>query len=508
MQTAQIFDDVHYGFPLVLADRRLGKTMCGNSLPLSTGNRGLLERVFSIRSRHSTVTRELVGSAATFLTLSYILFVQPVVMALALPDGTPEADAAVFRASVLTGLCIGSAVACMLMGFLANFPVALAPAMGHNFFFSLVVVKAMGFTWQQALAANVVSGAIFLSLSLLGLWAPMLDPRKLLFDAIPKGLQNAIGVGIGLLIALVGFEYAGIVIPAKGTYVGLGFGKTPWALIAPVLIGLLVFGVLWARKVVGSPLWAILASAAAGWIFGVVEVPKQVVTAPTLSATAFKMDFAGLLHQFQVHPKAVLVAIATLLFLDVFDTVGTLAGVCARAGLITKDGKMDKGVRGAFVADAAGTVVGASLGTSTITSYIEGLAGIHAGARTGLAAVGVALLFLAAMFFAPIFGVVASPNVVTVGGETLFLYPCLAAVLIGIGALMLACVKEINWEDATEALPAFLCMITMPLTFSITDGMAFGFIAYVILMLCTGRWRDIKPFMALCAILLALRYVF
>jgi AGZA family xanthine/uracil permease-like MFS transporter len=471
------------------------------------GDQGLIERVFSIRTRGSTVSRELVGSAATFLTLSYILFVQPVVMALALPDGTPEVDAAAFRASVLTGLCIGSAVACVLMGFLANFPVALAPAMGHNFFFSLIVVKAMGFTWQQALAANVISGLVFLSLSLLGILVPRLDPRVLLFDAIPRGLQHAIGVGIGLLIALVGFEYAGIVVPMKGTYIGLGFGKTPWAPIVTALVGLLVFGILWARKVAGSPLWAILASAVAGWVMGVVQAPHGIVAAPTLSATAFRMDFTGLFGQFQVHPKAVLVAIATLLFLVVFDTVGTLTGVCTRAGLVTKDGKMDKGVRGAFVADAAGTIVGASLGTSTITSYVESLAGIHAGARTGLAAVGVAVLFLVAMFFAPLFGVIASPHVVSVSGESLSLYPCLAAVLIGIGALMLTCVKEINWDDATEALPAFLCMIIMPLTLSITDGIAFGFIAYVILMVCAGRRREVKPFIAVCAALLALRYV-
>jgi len=478
------------------------------STSASSGVRGLLERTFSIRARGSTLTREFFGSAATFLTLSYILFVQPVVMALALPDGTPEADAAVFRASVLTALCVGSAVACILMGFLANFPVALAPAMGHNFFFSLIVVKAMGFTWQQALAANVISGLVLLCLSLLGLWAPRLDPRTLLFDAIPKSLQNAIGVGIGLLIALVGFEYAGIVVPVKGTYVGLGFGKTPWAPIVTVLTGLLVFGILWARKVVGAPLWAILASAVVGGFLHIVGKPEEIVAAPTLSATAFKMDFTGLFRLFQVDVKGVLVAMATLLFLDVFDTVGTLTGVCTRAGLISKDGKMDKGVRGAFVADAAGTVVGASLGTSTITSYVESLAGIHAGARTGLSAIGVGALFIAAMFFAPIFGVIASPHMVTVAGESLPLYPCLAAVLIGIGALMMKCVKEINWDDAVEALPAFLCMIVMPLTVSITDGIAFGFIAYVILMVCTGRWREVKPFMAVCAALLALRYLF
>jgi len=482
--------------------------MNDDSMMTSKGDRGWLERTFSIRARGSTPARELCGSAATFLTLSYILFVQPVVMGLALMEGTSDAEAAVFKASVLTALCIASAVACILMGLLANLPVALAPAMGHNFFFSLVIVKMMGFTWQQALAANVISGALLLCLTVLGLRVPRLDPRRLLFDVIPKSLQNAIAVGIGLLIALVGFEYAGIVIPVKGTYIGLGFGKTPWQPIVTVLAGLAVFGILWARRIVGAPLWAILASAVVGWFLDIVNAPAEIVAAPTLSATAFKMDFAGLLGRFQVDAKAVLVAMGTLLFLDVFDTVGTLTGVCARAGLISKDGKMDTGVPGAFVADAAGTVVGASLGTSTITSYVESLAGIHAGARTGLAAIGVGALFIVAMFFAPIFGVVAAPHVETVGGETLFLYPCLAAVLIGIGALMMKCVKDINWDDVAEAFPAFLCMIVMPLTVSITDGIAFGFIAYVILMVCTGRWRKLKPFLVVCAALLALRYAF
>ncbi len=330
----------------------------------------------------------------------------------------------------------------------------------------------------------------------------------MLFNAIPRGLQHAIAVGIGLLIALVGFEYAGIVVPTPGTYIGLGLGRTPWAPIATVLIGLLAFGVLWAKKVVGAPLWAILASAIAGWFFGVVQAPHGIAATPTLSATAFKMDFVGLFDQFQINPKAVLIALATFLFLDVFDTVGTLAGVCARARLLTSDGKADSKMGKAFVADAAGTVLGASLGTSTITSYVESLAGIHAGARTGLAAVGVAAFFLIAMFFTPLFGMVGSPYAVTLNGQNVLLYPCLAAVLIGIGALMLACVKEINWDDATEALPAFLCMIMMPLTVSITEGIAFGFISYVVLMVCTGRWREVKPFIAVCAGLLALRYAF
>jgi len=295
------------------------------------------------------------------------------------------------------------------------------------------------------------------------------------------------------------------VVPVWGPKgLDLGLGKVPWQPLAVALVGLTVFGVLWARNVKGSPLWAIVASAAAAYGLGLLKAPEHLVAAPTLSATAFHLDFAGLFH---LEYKAVLVAIATFLFVDVFDTVGTLAAVCGRAGLISREGQMDKGAAPAFVADAAGTVVGAALGTSTITSYVESLAGVQVGARTGLAPLGVAVLFLAAIFFSPVFGVVAAPYVVSLGGQnTVALYPCLAAVLIGIGAIMLCCVRDIDWDDPTEALPAFLCMIVMPLTLSITDGIAFGFISYVALKVLSGRWRQVHPFIAICAALLVLRY--
>lgn len=470
--------------------------------PAKPADASLIERTFRVRERGSTVAREIVGGAAIFLTLSYILFVQPVVMGMALAADTPAAAA--FQASVLTAVCLASAVACFIMAFLANFPVALAPAMGHNFFFSLVVVKMMGFTWQQALAANLIAGLVFMALSLAGMWLPRFDPRAMLFDAMPKGLINAIAVGIGLLIAVVGFEYAGIVVPTPGTYIGLGFGRVPTPVLATAFAGLLVFGVLWARGIVGAPLWAIVASAVVGGLLHVVPAPAGIVATPTLSASAFQLDFSGLAH---LPLKAVVIAIATFLFLVIFDTVGTLAAVCSRAGLISREGRFDAGTRGAFVADAGGTVVGSLLGTSTITSYVESLAGIQTGARTGLAALGVGALFLVAMFFAPLIAPVASAHVVKMGDTTLLLYPCLAPVLIGIGALMLWCVKEIDWDDATEALPAFLCIVAMPLTFSITDGIAFGMIAYVVLKTFSGRWREINIFISVCAALLAVRYL-
>ncbi|MCE5328255.1 MAG: NCS2 family permease [Planctomycetaceae bacterium] len=459
---------------------------------------GFLEKRFAIAARGSTVARELLGGLATFLTLSYILFVQPAVMGAAAKSSDPS-----FHASVLTAVCLASAAACLLMGFLANWPVALAPAMGHNFFFAYVVCLGMGFSWQQALAANLVAGAIFLALSLLGRFWARLDVRTLLFYAIPSSLRNAIGVGIGLLIAVVGLKYAGVVVAAPGVGLALGIGKVPWAPVIVTGVGLTVFGVLWARKIMGAPLWAILASAATGLLLGVVHMPQHVVAMPTLYATALQLDFGGL---FQLKAQAVVAVIATFLFLDVFDTVGTLAAVCQRADLVSADGEIDKGVGPAFIADAGGTVAGALLGTSTITSYVESLSGIQVGARTGLSAIVVAGLFVLAIFFAPLFAVVAAPYMLP--GETAPVYPCLAAVLIGIGALMLSVVSKIEWDDATEALPAFLCMVTMPLTLSITDGIALGFIAHVVLKVLSGRWREVHPFIAACAILLSLRYVY
>lgn len=467
------------------------KTMAPGS-----GSINMFEKRFAIRGRGSTVSREILGGLATFLTLSYILFVQPPLMAQA-AAGT----GGVATASVLTAVCLASALACLLMGLLANFPVALAPAMGHNFFFAFVVCGAMHFTFQQALLANLIAGGIFLVLSLAGMLVPRLDPRVLLFGAIPKSQQNAIGVGIGLLIALVGLEYAGVIVVQPGTGLGLGIGKVPWTPVIVAGMGLAVFGALWARGVLGAPLWSIVASAVTGAILGMVHMPQQVVAMPVLSNSLLdpgKAAFGGL------KTSDILVVIATFLFLVIFDTVGTLAAVCRRAGLITPDGKMDKGVGAAFVADAAGTVAGATLGTSTITSYVESLAGIQVGARTGLAAVVVAVLFLLAMFVSPLVGLVAAPYMLPVAAAPV--YPCLAAVLIGIGALMLSCVREIDWDDASEALPAFLCLITMPLTLSITDGIAFGFISYVVLKVLAGKWRQVHPFIAVCAVLLVVRY--
>ncbi len=478
-----------------------------------------LDAAFMVSARGSTLSREAMGALAAFLTLSYILFVQPAVMCLTLPEGTPPAERAAFSSGVLAAVCLASALACFLMGILANLPVALAPAMGHNFFFALCVCApaaagGLGFTWNQALAANLIAGLIFLALSLGGYLLPRLDPRRLLFGAIPPAMQSSIGVGIGLLIAMVGFEYAGIVIGKPGTYVGIGLGKIPWRIVGTALIGLLAFGICWVRRIPGAPLLAIAASAVAGLATGVLQCPDRIVAMPDPSATAFRLDFAGLCES-GAAAKGALMAVATFLFLDMFDTVGTLAGVCRRAGISLEGGDSGRKVGGALVADAAGTVAGAALGTSTITSYVESLAGVTVGARTGLAAIGVGLLFLAAMFFQPVFSVIAAPvraqlpvGFASPGGGTALLYPCLAPVLIGIGAAMMACIRDIDWEDPTESLPAFLCIMGMAFTVSITDGIAFGFISHVAVKAASGRFREIRPFVAVCAALLLLRYAF
>ncbi len=469
----------------------------------NTGSKWL-EKRFAIKERGSSIRRELLGGLVTFLTLSYIIFVQPVVMALALPKEVPPAEVDAFKTAVLSGLCAASAVACGLMGWLANLPVALAPAMGHNFAFALFVCGALGFTWQQALAATFIAGAVFLALSLLGRLMPGCDPRAVLFGAMPPSLQNAIAVGIGLLIALVGLEYSGLIIKSPDTGLACGIGHTPWRPLAMSLIGLAVFAFLWVRNFSSAPLWAIAAAAVAGWLLGVISAPQAIVAAPNFN-NAWQLDFTGL---FRAPIMSLLSAVGILFFLAVFDTVGTLAGVCQRAGLLTAQDDNDKSLAGALVADSSGIVVGSLLGTSTITSYVESLAGIQSGARTGLMPIAVAGLFLVAMFFAPLLAVVAAPVAVHIAGQEIHLYPCLAPVLIGIGVAMLPCVRAVPWEDATEALPALLCLFVMPLTLSITDGIAFGFIGHVIIKVFAGRSREIRPFIAVCALLLALRYYF
>jgi AGZA family xanthine/uracil permease-like MFS transporter len=454
---------------------------------------GLLDSKFRIEERGSSVGQEFLGGVTTFMALSYIIFVQPAVMSAA---GVPVAGAFV-------ATCVASAIACVLMALLANYPIALAPAMGHNFFFALTVcapvaVGGFGLTWQQALASVFVAGGVFVALSFFGF-------RAKIMEFIPDDLKRAIAGGIGLLIALVGLEYAGIIMGKPGTFVAFGEIKNRYTLLS--IFGLAVTLILLARNVRGAVLYGIVVTTLAGLVLagcGVQLLDLELKWPETHEAarSMFKLDFRGLLTMNGI------TVILTFLFLDVFDTVGTLVGVSERAGLLDEKGRLPR-ARWALFSDASGTVVGAVMGTSTITSYVESAAGVQAGARTGLANLVTAALFLLSLLLYPVLGVVATMHVhTTVTGMESHLYPILAPALIVVGSMMLKSLSKLKWDDPTEFLPAFLTVVVMPLTVSITEGIAFGFISYSLLKLVTGRAREAHWGFHVVSLVLILRYVF
>jgi AGZA family xanthine/uracil permease-like MFS transporter len=438
--------------------------------------KGWLDRTFRLTENGTTVRRELLGGATTFMTMSYIIFVQPAVL------GTTGMD----RGAVMVATCLASALATLLTGFLARYPIAQAPAMGHNIFFAVVVCGTMGYTWQVALGANFLSGLIFVGLAFAGVWGKMVA-------AVPDALKYGIAVGIGLLIALIGLEYGGIVVDSPGVLVSLGdLTSKPVVL---VLFGLALTSVLLVVRFPGAILVGILATAAAGLPLGIVKFHGVVAPVPSLAPTFLKLDVAGAV-------KTGLVAVVFVFFLlDVFDAIGTLIGVGGAGGFL-KDGKLPRADK-AMLADAVGTVGGVLLGTSTVSSYIESVTGIAQGARTGLANVMTSALFLCALFFSPLAEMISGS--VTYGGMTL--RPVIAPALIIVGSMMMKCVKFIDWDDLTEAIPAFLSIVIMPLTLSITEGISFGFISYVLLKLAAGKGRKVHGLIYLFAALFVVRYI-
>jgi len=434
-----------------------------------------LERLFKLRENGTNVRTEFLGGARTFMTMTYIIFVQPAILAQTGMD----------RGAVMTATCIASAVATALMGLLANYPIAQAPAMGHNVFFAVIVCGTMGFSWQAALGAVFVSGLAQIVLSIAGFYDKLVS-------AVPDALKHAIAVGIGLLIAFIGLEYAGLVVPSPGTYVGLGDLSSPPVLLA--LFGLVLTAILMAVKTPGAILGGILATALAGIPFGIVKYHGLLAAPPSLAPTLFRLDIPG---AFQTGFFTVLFV---FFFLDVFDCVGTLIGVSQPAGFMKK-GKLPRANR-AILADALGTAEGALLGTSTVSSYIESATGIAVGARTGLANVFTAALFIAALFFSPLAEMISGDVIV----GNLVLHPVIAPALIIVGYLMMKSVRQIDWDDLTEAIPAFLAIIIMPLTASITEGIAFGFVSYAILKLATKQGRKVHPLVYLFSVLFIVRY--
>lgn len=438
-------------------------------------NRWLSER-FSLEENKTTFRREMLGGVTTFMTMSYIIFVQPAILSTVGMD----------RGAVMVATCVSSAIATLLMGLLAKYPIALAPAMGHNIFFAVIVCGSLGYSWQVALGANFISGIIFIIFSLLGVWGSLVA-------SVPDSLKHAIAVGIGLLIALIGLEYGGLVVDTPGVLVGLGdLTSRPVVL---VLFGLSLTVVLLALQVKGAILIGILATALLGIPLGIVKYHGIASLPPSVQPTFLQLDIMGALK------TGLFSVIFIFLFLDVFDTVGTLIGVSGPAGFL-KEGKLPRADRAMF-SDAIGTVSGTLLGTSTVTSYIESATGIAQGARTGLANIFTAILFLVALFFSPLTEMIGGEY--THGGLTL--RPVIAPPLIIVGYLMMKCVTHINWEDLTEAVPAFLTIVIMPLTVSITEGIAFGFISYSLLKLVTGKGKDVPWIIYVISLLFILRYV-
>jgi AGZA family xanthine/uracil permease-like MFS transporter len=438
----------------------------------------MIEKLFQLRASGTTLKREIVAGCTTFMTLSYIIFVQPAVLSAAGMDS----------GAVMAATCITSAFAMVLMALLANYPIALAPGMGHNFYFTFTVCLTLGISWQIALGAVFIAGVLFVLLSFVGL-------REKVMGILPVSLRNAIPAGIGLLIALVGLEWAGLIVDSPATYVMLGDLKSAPALLS--VFGLVVIAILFALNVRGAILIGILASTVAGLIFGLVKFEGVVSAPPSIAPTLFKLQIPNIF----VAPELIAI-IVMFIFLDLFDTVGTLVGVGQQAGLMV-DGKLPR-ARQALFTDAVATSTGALLGTSTVTSYIESASGISAGGRTGLTNIVTAILMLLALFFSPLIKMVGAGYAVS---ENMTLYPVIAPALIIIGCLMLKNVVSINWDDFTESIPAFLTLLMMPLTISITEGIAFGFISYALLKLVSGRGRQVHWLIYLFAVLFVARYI-
>lgn len=439
-----------------------------------------VDRFFQLRARGTDVRTEVIGGATTFVTLSYIVFVQPAVL------GTTGMD----PGAVLSATCLASAFATVLMGLWANYPIAVAPAMGHNFYFAFVVAGplaagGLGYSWQVALGANCIAGVAFLALSLAGL-------RERLIDAIPDSLKHAIAAGIGLLLAFVGFQWAGLVRAAPGTLLVLGDLHHPATLVA--LGGLLLTSILLARRIRGAVLLGTLGTGAAAALLGLVPYHGLVAAPPSLAPTFGRLEIAAALR-----PELVTV-VFVLFFLGLFDTVGTLIGVAGEAGFL-EAGRLPR-AREAMATDAVGTIVGTVLGTSTVTAYVESVAGIREGARTGLASLVTAGLLLGAVFFSPLARMAGEG--IQVGGATL--RPIVAPALIVVGSFMLRAVTRLDLTDPPVAIASFLTVVTMPFAFSITEGIAFGFIAYAVLMVAAGRGREVHPLLYLFAVLFVLRY--
>jgi len=427
----------------------------------------MLETYFQLKQNGTTARTEVVAGLTTFLTMAYIVFVNPLILG----------DAGMDKGAVFVATCVASAIGTLVMGLYANYPLALAPGMGLNAYFTYGVVKGLHYPWQVALGAVFISGILFMLLSVTRV-------REWIVNAIPQSQKMAISAGVGLFLGIIALKNAGVVVASPDTYVTLGNLKAPPTLLA--VAGFLLMVALDARKVPGAIIIAILATTLAGIGFGVSPFLGVASLPPSVAPTFLKLDIRGALD------AGVLVIVFAFFFVDLFDNTGTLVGVAHRAGLIRKDGHIPRLLR-VFVADSTATLVGSLLGTSTVTSYIESAAGVRAGGRTGLVGVVVAALFLLTLFFAPLV-------------ETVPAYAT-APALLYVACLMARGLAEIDWEDVTEYAPAVVTAIAMPLTFSIANGIAFGFILYAAIKLLAGRTKEASPAVVVLGLLFLIRFV-
>jgi len=457
----------------------------------------MVERLFGLRERGTTVGTEIRAGVVTFMTMSYIIFVQRAVL-----GSPPPAGAGMDPGAVVVVTCLASALACFVMGLVANYPIALAPVMGENFFFVTVAGMTMAgevVGWRVALTATFMSGAIFLVLSAFRV-------RERIFEAIPQGLKYAISVGIGLFIALIGLQRAGVIVGDPFTQLTLGPLHRPETELA--LFGLALTAALWARNVRGAFLLGIAMTTLVGLASGLVTFHGVVSRPPSIAPIAFELDFQRTLN------LAMLPVVIVFLFMVLFDTIGTLIGVGEQAGLI-KAGKLERAGR-ALLADAVGTTAGAAMGSSTVSSYIESAAGVAEGGKTGLTAITTGVLFLLAILFTPLVEMIGGGNLVThtlqVGSEKLevqvALLPVIAPVMILVGCLMASGVRKIDWKDPTEALPAFLVIVGMPFTYNIANGFALGFVSYPLMKLAAGRGREVSTLVYVVGVIFLLYFVF
>ena len=428
----------------------------------------MLEKLFALDENRTTVRIETIAGVTTYLTMAYIVFVNPLILS----------GAGMDRGAVFVATCLASAFATLLMALFANYPLALAPGMGMNAYFAYSVVKGLHYSWEVALGAVFISGVLFLILSVTRV-------RSWIVDAIPLSQKMAISAGIGLFLGIIALKEAGVIAASPDTLVTLGDLKSSGTLLA--CAGFLVMVALDRLAVPGAIMIAILATALAGILLGISPFAGVVDTPPSLTPTFLQLDLRGALD------IGIATVVFVFLFVDLFDNTGTLVGVAHRAGLLDEHGRLPR-IGRVFIADSLAAMGGALLGTSTVTSYIESAAGVKAGGRTGLVGVTVAALFLLTLFFVPLAGSI--PAYAT------------APALLFVACLMARGLAELDWEDVTEYAPAVVTALTMPLTFSIANGIAFGFVTYAAVKLLSGRFAEASPSMLALAVLFIVKYAF